>query len=283
MAVDLHLHSQFSDGTDPPQAIVAEAERIGLSAIALTDHDTLAGIAEARDATTDRQVRLLPGLELSVGWPTGTMHLLVYFLEPGAGPLQDRLAAIRRSRAERNVRIVAKLAELDIDISYEEVKAVAPPHDQAVIGRPHIARVLVAKGAAADNNDAFDRYLGSGRPAYFERDRLGAVEAIELARASAAVPVIAHPHTLGVGRDEYADAFRTLVEAGLGGIEAFYGDYDLATTHHLVSLCAGLGIAATGGSDYHGANKPGLEIGSGRGDLSVPDEAVHQLMAQQAL
>lgn len=276
MAVDLHLHSTFSDGTDEPEEIVAAASAAGLSAVALTDHDNLNGIARARAAAAGAGIELISGTELSVEWNGGPMHLLVYFLEPGPGPLQDRLGSIQESRANRNERIVGRLNELGIDITFAEVVAEA---GGTGIGRPHFAAVLVRRGHATDINDAFDRYLASGRPAYLPRARLEAAEAIELATASGAVTSIAHPHTLGVAAADYAHAFSELAAAGLGGIEAYYGEYEPKLREHLAALCEQLELVATGGSDYHGSYKPELRVGVGRGDLVVPDRAVEDLRA----
>ncbi len=275
MAVDLHLHSTRSDGTDEPGAVVGLAVEAGLTAMALTDHDNLDGIAEARTAAASAGLELIPGTELSVDWNGSAMHMLVYYLEPGEGPLQNELAGIRAGRSDRNTLIVQRLVDLGIDITYEEVAAEA---GGAVIGRPHFATVLRNKGVVEDNQEAFDRFLASGRPAYVERTRLEARRAIELARASSAVPVIAHPHTIGVSREDYARAFIGLVEAGLGGIEAHYAEYEPDQRAHLAEICSALGIAATGGTDYHGTYKPGLRVGVGRGDLEVPDRAVEALL-----
>ncbi len=276
MPVDLHVHSTRSDGTDSPREVVALAAAAGLTAVALTDHDTLDGIAEATAAADRHGIRLVPGTELSVDWPTGTMHMLVYFLEPVAGPLQDRLEAIRQARATRNRRILERLAHHGIVIEHTDVVAEA---GGGVIGRPHIAALLVARGHVADMTDAFDRWLAKGRPAYVDRIRLGAHEAIALARESGAVPVIAHPHTLGIAADDYRRAFEELAAAGLAGVESYYSEYEPALRNHLAGLCAKLGLVATGGSDYHGRYKPGLAVGSGRGDLAVPDEVIAELDA----
>lgn len=254
------------------------ASEAGLSAIALTDHDNLDGIAEARTAAGRAGLGFIPGTELSVGWEGGAMHMLVYFLEPGPGPLQDRLVAIRDARTERNHEIVAALTNLGIDITYDEIVAEAAGTG---IGRPHIAAVLVANGVVADIPEAFDRYLATGRPGYRPRLRLEARVAIKLARASGAVPVIAHPHTLEIPEAGYADAFRKLVDHGLGGIEAYYGEYSTELRKHLAVLCDDLGVVATGGSDYHGRYKPQLAVGTGRGDLRVPDRAVEYLVAER--
>ncbi len=277
MAVDLHLHSTCSDGTDAPERIVELAVDAGLSAIALTDHDNLDGIARARAAAESADIELVSGTELSVEWRGSPMHLLVYFLEPGDGPLQNRLAAIQDSRATRNRRMVERLRDLDIDITFEEVEAEA---GGTGIGRPHMAQVLIEKGVVPDFASAFDRYLAAGRPGYIQRDRLDAIEAIDLAAASGATTSIAHPHTLGVAADDYDRAFAGLADAGLGGIEAWYGEYEPQVREHLAAVAASLGLVATGGSDYHGRYKPELRIGSGRGDLVVPDAALAGLRAR---
>ncbi len=276
MAVDLHLHSVASDGTEAPAAVVARAVRAGLTAIALTDHDTLDGIPAAMDAASSLGIRLISGTELSVEWPTGTMHLLVYHLAPEPGPLQDRLGGLRDGRHVRNRRILQALSAAGIDIPYEEVVAEALG---GAVGRPHIAARLVARGHVAEIAEAFDRYLARGRPAYVDRIRLDAFEAVELARESGALPVVAHPHTLGVSRTEYATAFTRLAEHGLVGIEAWYSEYEPDVRRHLAHLADRLGLVATGGSDYHGRYKPGIEIGRGRGDLDVPDSAAADLDA----
>ncbi|HSF86144.1 MAG TPA: PHP domain-containing protein [Acidimicrobiia bacterium] len=278
MPVDLHLHSARSDGTDDPATIVRLAAHAGLSTIALTDHDTLAGIDEARAAAATLGVRLISGTELSVNWPTGTMHMLVYYLEPGTGPLQDRLAGLVEARTVRNHRILDRLSEHGIVIDHDDVVAEA---GGGVIGRPHIASLLVQRGHVDDMAAAFDRWLGTGRPAYVMRERLDAVEAIELALASGGLPVIAHPHTLGIGADEFRRAFEQLAAIGLAGIESHYAEYDQELRDHLAGICRALGLVPTGGSDYHGRYKAGLSVGVGRGDLRVPDEVVEQLDARR--
>jgi predicted metal-dependent phosphoesterase TrpH len=274
MAVDLHLHSTYSDGSSTPEEIVTRAAGVGLSGIALTDHDTLDGISEARTAAARVGIKFIPGIELSVDWRGQSMHMLGYFLEPGRGPLQDRLVDLQHHRTTRNRAIVAKLQQLGLDITLAEVETEA---GDGVIGRPHFAAVMIKKGYSATVPEAFDRYLAAGRPAYAPRRRLTAEQAIELSLASGAVPVVAHPHTLNLTANEYAASFAELVELGLGGIECYYGEYTPALRNRLAALCSDLGIVATGGSDYHGKYKPNLAIGTGRGDLRVPDTVLDEL------
>lgn len=274
MAVDLHLHSLFSDGSDSPTEIVSAAAKLGLTGIALTDHDILEGIPEAAAAATKHGLRFIGGTELSVLWRDQSMHMLIYFLDPGPGPLQDRLSELRESREGRNVEIVARLQSIGLNITYAEVQAEA---GTGVVGRPHFAGVLIEKGYVATVPEAFDRYLATGRTAYVPRMRLTAAEAIRLARESSAVPVIAHPHTLNLRAEDFATGFRELVDLGLGGIEAYYGEYTPEMRVRIAAICDDLGIVATGGSDYHGRYKPHLAIGTGKGDLRVPDIALERL------
>lgn len=274
MAVDLHLHSTFSDGSTTPTEIVKRAATIGLTGIALTDHDTLEGIQEATTAASRYGMRLISGTELSVEWKNQSMHMLVYFLQPGPGPLQDRMKDLRKSRATRNLEIVEKLNDQRIQITMDEVEAES---GAGVVGRPHFAGVLIEKGYVENVQEAFDRYLASGRPAYAPRVRLPAAEAISLATQSGAVCSIAHPHTLNLRADEFSTGFRELTRSGLGGIEAYYGEYTPAMRDRIAEICSELGIVATGGSDYHGKYKPQLSIGTGKGDLHVPDQSFEQL------
>ena len=205
MAVDLHTHSEESDGTDSPAELIRLAKEARLSAIALTDHDTLAGVEEARAAVGDAGPRLIAGVELSVDHDNVKIHLLAYFLEPGAGPLQDRLAELREGRRRRNVEIVARLRDLGYDINEDDVAAQTAGE---AVGRPHIADALVAKGLIASRAEAFDGLLSDGGAAYVQRPRLSAREAIQLATASGAVTSVAHPYTIDMNASTYPGAIR---------------------------------------------------------------------------
>jgi len=274
MSVDLHSHSNASDGTDAPAELVANAAGAGVTTLALTDHDNLDGIVEAQASAEEHGIELIPGTELSVSWPQGAMHMLVYFLEPGPGPLQDRLAELQDGRNDRNRRVVIALNDLGIDISHDEVEEEAGGRG---VGRPHIAAILVRKGIVPNIKAAFDEYLANGRPAYQERYRLDYVEVAKLAGASGAVPVVAHPHTIGVNEDEYRKAFEEIASVGVMGIECYYGEYSPEQRAHLASIADTLNVLATGGSDYHGSYRPEISLGSGRGDLVVPPDIAHQI------
>jgi predicted metal-dependent phosphoesterase TrpH len=275
MSVDLHTHSHYSDGSDSPTAVVIKAMSAGLTAVALTDHDTLEGIPEAVDAAG--AIEVVPGVEISCEWSPGAMHMVVLFLEPGEGPLQSALDEIRAGRDQRNHRIVERLRELDVDIAYEEVAVEA---GKGLVGRPHIAAVLVRKGVVDTPNHAFRDLLGTGKPAYVPRFRLTPEKAIRLSLESRAVPILSHPHTLGLdSATEYASTLRHLKATGLVGLEAHYAEYAPAERLDLASVARSHGLIPSGGSDYHGAYRPGVSIGTGRGDLEVPDGLLEELRA----
>ena len=270
--IDLHSHSTMSDGTDTPADVVRLAGAAGLSALALTDHDTLDHLAEARAAAEERGLRLVPGCEVSCelgGRAPGSMHLLVFFVDDGPGELQERLSELQVARNERNVQIVEALNGHGVAITIEAVHAQAGPGS---VGRPHIARVLMESGYVGSIQEAFDVWLGKGQPAYFERDRLGPEEAIALTHRSGGVCAVAHPGSLDLADGALDEFVRELAGAGLDGLECEYGAYLPEERVPFHELARRQGLAPTGGSDYHGDNKPGLSVGVGRGDLRVPDE-----------
>ena len=275
MSVDLHVHTTASDGTVTPSGVVDEALKLRLSALAITDHDTLAGIAEARRAAEGTALELISGTELSLDYDHGGMHLLVLWLEPGSGPLQDRLSALRDGRDIRNLAVLDRLSRLGMPVDIDEMLEEA---GGGSVGRPHIAAVMMRKGYVPDIRTAFDLWLAKGRPAYVDRTRLGPEEAITLARESGAVPILAHPHTLGVHRAaDMARLLDRLVSAGLVGLEAEYSLYRRHERDGYAHLARRFRLFPSGGSDFHGLYKPGLHLGTGYGDLRVPAELVHAL------
>lgn len=277
MIVDLHSHSTASDGSETPSRLVEMAVKAGLGCLALTDHDTQDGLPEAAAAAEGTGLELIPGLELSLEFDRGGMHLVVLWLQPGPGPLQDRLAGLRDSRDERNVRIVAALTRMGLPITIEEV---AEEAGEGSVGRPHIAAVMMAHGYVPDIRTAFDLWLGSGRPAYVERKRLDPGEAISLARESGGVPVLAHPHTLGITTAaDMADLLNRLKRSGLVGLEALYSGYRRHEREGYAHLARRFDLIPSGGSDFHGSYKPGLMLGFGYGDLVVPGELCEELRA----
>jgi 3',5'-nucleoside bisphosphate phosphatase len=286
--IDLHTHSSVSDGSETPGRVVELAVAAGCSALALTDHDSLAGLEEAGRVAAEHGVRLVPGCEVSCRKPAppsgaprieGSVHVLVYFVEPGAGPLQDELVVLRGDRAVRNRELAARLGELGTGVTYEDVLAEAG--DEAGMGRPHFARALVKAGAAEDVDDAFDRWLADGRPGYVPKARLDPPDVARLAHESGGVAVLAHPLSTGLDLPHLERLVAELAEGGLDGIEAVYSSYSPDQRTALRRMAKRVGLLATGGSDFHGSFKPGLDVGTGRGDLNVPDELLAILEARR--
>ncbi|MFP5333032.1 MAG: PHP domain-containing protein [Acidimicrobiia bacterium] len=279
MPIDLHTHSTTSDGSLTPTELVELAWELRLEAVALTDHDTLDGIDEASRAADRVGIELIPGVELSLDWDRGGMHMLVLWLTPGTGPLQDRLAELQAARNSRNARIVDRLNELGLEISLAEVEAEA---GDGSVGRPHFAAVMVRKGYVPDIRTAFDEYLANGRPAYMPRYRLAPEEAIGLARRSGGVPILAHAHTLGLdNRGEVEALLERLVGAGLVGIECHYGSYDADERAGYVAMARRFGLLPAGGSDFHGSYKPEVALGTGSVGIGVPSEILEPLRAMR--
>ncbi len=275
--IDLHVHSTFSDGSLTPAELAAEAAAAGLTALAVTDHDTMGGVPELVEAARGTGVRPIPGVELSVAHEHGPLHMLGYFMEPGDG-LNSALERIQRGREERNLAIVDRLVALGAPVTWEEVLAIAGGD---LVGRPHFAMALVARGHVATKDDAFARFLTRGRPAYVERFRYSAAEAIGILRRAGGVAVLAHPGLLRCEGRHLRELIAELAAAGLGGIEVWHSRHTAVASRRLARLAARHGLVATGGSDYHGSMSPGIRIGRGFGSLAVPDDVVDALLARR--
>jgi predicted metal-dependent phosphoesterase TrpH len=278
--IDLHLHSVFSDGSETPERICELAAEAGLSAIALTDHDGVGGIERARERAGELGLRFLPGCEVSCRTESGSLHMLCYFPYSSggaAGSFGAELERLADDRTSRNERMAEKLVALGLPITYEEVLAEAGGRG---VGRPHFAAVLVRNGAADSIQDAFDRYLGAGAPGYVHKARLSPHQALATINEAGALGVIAHPYSLGLDVSHLERLVADLAGAGLAGVECYYGRYSPEARADLVSLARRRGLVPTGGSDYHGAYKPDLSVGTGTGDLKVPDEVLDELEAR---
>jgi predicted metal-dependent phosphoesterase TrpH len=275
--IDLHLHSTASDGSDSPARVVELASLSGCSTIALTDHDGLGGLTEARRAAEAAGIGLIDGCEVSCVGSVGTIHLLVYFT-PVGGTFDRTLEENRHDRERRNRELLDKLGWLGMPLDREELEAEA---GSGLVGRPHFAALLVRHGYATSITDAFDRYLAEGRPGYVERAPLAPETVLDRARAAGAVVSLAHPYSTSLDPVALGRYVNSLSEIGLAGLEAYYGRYDPETRSDLVAMARGCGLVPTGGSDFHGAYKPELAVGVGRGDLAVPDEIVDELAARR--
>ncbi len=278
MAIDLHLHSTISDGESTPTEIVERAVAARLTAMALTDHDTFEGIAEARSAAAGK-IAFVPGVEMSVSWDDDrSFHMLAYWVD-GESDLDEALDPVRHGRAIRNRAIVADLQGLGYPVTEDALARISPV---GVAGRPHIAAALMELGVVADTKEAFERFLGRGCPAYRERPRLSVERTVDLVTRAGGVTVVAHPTTVADNAADYDRMFGEFATAGIVGVECWYGAYDPDVRNNLAALAGRYGLVATGGSDYHGPmRKPGLEVGIGYGDLAVPDQVVEHLAARR--
>jgi predicted metal-dependent phosphoesterase TrpH len=268
--IDLHAHSTASDGSLTPTQLVRHAHDLGLRAIALTDHDTIAGAEEAARAAEELGFELVPGVEMSSHYATGTMHILGYYIDFRSSGLAEELAHLQRVRLERNRVIADKLQALGIDISFEDVLKLAGPKGQ--VGRPHFARALLERGIVSSIDEAFERYLKKGAPAYSAKFRLPPEEAIGLIRKAGGLAVLAHPFTLHLDddRERLTELLCQLKDQGLAGLEVRYSEHSPEQEQMYTAAAHKCGLLITGGSDYHGLNKEGVELGRGYGSLNVP-------------
>ncbi|HEV2238973.1 MAG TPA: PHP domain-containing protein [Ktedonobacterales bacterium] len=266
MRIDLHTHSTASDGVLAPDELARQARAAGLDVIALTDHDSTAGVAAAQAAGERIGLRVVAGIEVNTDLPGGEAHVLGYFVDHEQPAFQQTLTVLREARALRGERMVARLRAAGLDISWERVRELA----EGAVGRPHVARALIERGSATSVDDAFARWLGRGRPGYVPRMKLAPAEAVRFIRSAWGVPALAHPAGIA---DLDSIVLPNLVAAGLLGLECHYGQYDAATVRHLLALATARGLLATGGSDYHGPNMHPTPLG-GR---AVPPEALAAL------
>lgn len=272
--IDLHTHSRVSDGSDAPETIIDLAKAAGCTSVALTDHDRLDGIEIAKKRSLQLDIDFIPGVEISCSFKKGTFHLLVYFLEPIQGPLQDRLVDLQRARTHRNEILAKKLAEAGFPITWDElIEEAGGPN----LGRPHFAALMVKNGVVSNIQEAFDKYLAKGKPFYVEKVQLDPKESIELALASGALPVLAHPLTLGLKPEELKSHISEFASYGLVGLESYYSRYQSVDRTFLGETANSMSLVPTGGSDYHGTYKSGISIGVGEGDLEVPDSILEAL------
>ena len=278
--VELHCHSTASDGTLAPSQVAELAKKSGVTALALTDHDTVAGVGEAASAAGSLGLDFIAGIEISAEYPSpGTMHILGYGVDPENPQLKSLTAELIAGRDNRNPRIVAKLNELGVAVTMKEWEDEAKG---SVLGRPHLAAILHRKGYVSSIKQAFDKYIGQGAPAYFDKERLTPRQAIERIRASGGVPVLAHPIQLRTENDAQLErVVKDLLDLGLAGLEVIHSDHDAALVERYTQLADRFGLIKTGGSDFHGSNKPNIELGLARG-RRIPREFYERLIEKHA-
>lgn len=304
--IDLHVHSNYSDGTFSPTELVDYAMEKGLAAFALTDHDTVDGLDEAikyaarlktlRGATKGVTVpsgeaekervqtityavpEVIPGIELSTEYQSADIHVVGLYIDYQNEAFRSRLQEFVDSRTGRNRKMCTRLQQAGISVTYEELLAAYP---DSVITRAHYARYMLEKGYVKSRQEAFDRYLGDHAPCFVPREKITPTQAVQLILQAKGVPVLAHPILYHMSDERLDTLVRALKEAGLMGIEAVYSAYTPADERKMRGLAAKYGLCISGGSDFHGANKPGLDLGVGYGNLFVPRELLGEV--QRAL
>ena len=270
--IDLHVHTTASDGTASPAEAVKLAREAGLSAIAITDHDTVSGYAEAAEAGEKYGVEVVPGIEISTKYGRA-VHILGDYIDPDSDKLAPVLEWVVHDRDERNRKMAELMAADGLPVSYEEMHR----RFGAVIGRPHFAEVLVELGLARDIRDAFDRYVEKGQKYYLPRNFLSIERSIEIIREAGGVPVLAHPFQYKLDDAGLRELIGHCMESGLQGMECRYSGYSVEQSKYLGRLAEEYGLIKTGGSDFHGDNKKHISIGTGTGGLDVPYKYLERL------
>lgn len=272
---DLHTHTTASDGRHRPADVVRMAAEAGLAAVAITDHDTVAGVPEALDAGRVHGIRVVPGVEISTSADGKDIHILGYGMNCDDPQLIERLIRLRQVRNDRNAAIIAKLNALGLDITIEEVErqATVSSRGDSTVGRPHMAEVLLAKGYVADFREAFSKYLAEGAAAYVNPPRIRPEEAVDWIHDAGGAAVVAHP---GLYRNDRL--VLEILDHGADGLEAYHSDHDDSTERHYRTLAKSRGKLVTGGSDFHGIRQ-GVAFHGGIGNRTVDLEVVDRLLA----
>jgi len=277
--IDLHSHTTASDGTFSPAQLVEEARRVGLRILGITDHDTFSGYDQAVPLARQAGLELVCGIELSTKLHAHSVHLLGYFLndlDPGLMAFREWIRDLQQSRRERNVRLVARLRELGLDITMEEAEA----RGGGMTGRPHFARLLVEKGYVSNMQQAFDDFLDESAKGYVTRREPRFAEAAQRIRQAGGIASLAHPIRM---REDLAGVLPQLCADGLSAIEVYHSDHSPAQTELYLKLAAQNRLMVTGGSDFHGAAKPEIQLGTGRdNNLHVPEDLVARLCPPNA-
>jgi 3',5'-nucleoside bisphosphate phosphatase len=281
LKIDLHIHSTASDGTLTPFEILALAETLHLGAISLTDHDAVDGNRDLLRTGVPRSIRFLTGIEISALPPplfpvSGSFHILGYGIDIEDKALNQTLITLQDARKNRNPYIIRKLNTLGIKVDLDQVSQFS---GECQLGRPHIANYLVHEGFAESIDEAFDKYLGKGKPAYVEKLRISCREAIKLILDAGGLPVLAHPYLLKLEKGVvFEELIVELKSIGLKGIEIYYPEHPLESVRFYAKIAREYNLIITGGTDFHGDIKPEIKLGSGFGDLFVPYEIYENII-----
>ncbi len=273
--IDLHTHSTASDGTYSPSELIDYAHEKGLSAIALTDHDTVDGLSEAIERGEKYpELEVIPGIEYSTVRNGKDVHIVGLYIDYESEDYKKSLQKFIDSRTERNKKICKKLTDAGMPITYEELVEENPG---AVITRAHFGRLLLKKGYTTSVKEAFDRYIGDHCPCYVPREKITPQMAIEQILKAKGIPVLAHPVLYGLGKDAMDQLFSEVTDAGVMGVEAIYGTYTPQDERDIKALAEKYHLLISGGSDFHGENKPHIDLGVGTGRMVVPYECLEKI------
>jgi 3',5'-nucleoside bisphosphate phosphatase len=273
-SIDLHAHTTASDGSLTPAELVELAVRTGLSALAVTDHDTVGGLDEAMEAATRASLELVPGIELAVTYPSGRFHMLGYLIDPASPILCGRLRLLQENRAKRNERMVAKMQGLGLAVTMKDVREAS---GGGQIGRPHMALALMRKGLVGSVQEAFEKYLADGAAAHVPKDKITPQEGIDLIHAAEGLAVMAHPASLGLDDDALFSELHRLRGLGLDGVECYYSQHTPWRTEALLGMAERAELMPTGGSDFHGTPKPNVFLGKVYEDRPAPASVLERL------
>jgi predicted metal-dependent phosphoesterase TrpH len=271
--IDLHTHSRASDGSLSPAELIRAAKERGLTAIALTDHDTVDGLDEAREEAARQGVEFIPGIEFDIGYEpvavNGEFHLLGLGIDHTGTGFREALAEIWRKREDRNLRILERIKEeLGVDVDYEEVRAIS---GGGALGRPHFATLLINRGIVKTREQAFSQYLGKGRPLYIPKEKLEFTLALRIIREAGGIPVLAHPMSLYIAWGRLPSFIADLAGQGLAGIEAWHPTAKVRACKRLEELGKTLGLYITAGSDFHGSSRPDRKLGITAGNRKIEE------------
>jgi predicted metal-dependent phosphoesterase TrpH len=272
--IDLHAHTTASDGSLTPTELVKLAVSVGLSALAVTDHDTLDGIEEAEAAARGTGVEVVPGIELAVEYPSGRFHMLGYFIDRRSEILNTRLRTLKENRARRNERMVEKMRSLGLPITMDEIAAES---GGGQIGRPHMVAALLKKGLVDSAAEAWEQYLKDGAAAHIPKDKIGLWEGIDLIHAAGGRAVMAHPNSIKLDDEQLVAELPRLRSPGLDGVECYYSQYSSQRVETLIAMARSAGLLPTGGSDFHGAAKPDVYLGRIYHDAPAPAQSLIEL------
>lgn len=272
--IDLHVHSTASDGSFTPAGLVAEAEKAGLAAIAITDHDSVGGIPEALKAGRSCGLEVVPGIELSAEYADTEIHVVGLYIDPETPGLLEQIRMFVDNRDNRNLKMIEKLREAGFSITAE---AIYKRNPDSVIARPHIARYLAETGQVKDVKTVFDKYIGDGCPCFVDRFKITPMQAVELIHAAGGTAILAHPCLYKMDRRVLLEMVEKMLGSGLDGIEAVYSCNQGSDEKDYREIAARYGLLLSGGSDFHGASKPHIHLGTGRGNLRVPYEFLEKI------